>query len=252
MKILDRIYVDFLMPERFEEYRSIIITAKENGYQCVSMIDYINNYYSSDSKLIILRHDIDSDLKATRRFFQIEKELKVKSTYYFRLCTLDYNLIDEIIEYGSEVGYHYEELATYCKRNKIISKENLKKEHLNEIYDTFKSNLKKYFNRYDIKTIASHGDYYNKKIGIPNQYVFSYFNYKELGIKIEAYDVHLLNSFTNYISDARYKPYWKNNISLFDAINSNGNRILFLSHPGNWESNITGNFKYNILRMLKK
>ncbi|MGI6669067.1 MAG: hypothetical protein ACOX4M_06615 [Acetivibrionales bacterium] len=124
MGVFERIYVDFFMPERFEEYRNIIKIAIENGYQCISMIDYIKNFCNSDSdaKLIILRHDIDNDLKATRRFFQIERELEVKSTYYFRLCTLDYSLMDNIIDYGSEVGYHYEELATYCKKNKITSK----------------------------------------------------------------------------------------------------------------------------------
>lgn len=86
---------------------------------------------NSDKKYIFIRHDIDSDIKIARRMFEIEKKLNVKSTFNFRLCTMDKKLIYDILEYGSEVGYHYEEIAQYCKDNRNISRrfveENLKK-----------------------------------------------------------------------------------------------------------------------------
>jgi len=120
MKIFERIYADFLMPKKFDEYKNILEYGIKEGYKFMSVLDYYKNYYNknTNTKIIILKHDIDSDLRGTKNFFEIEKELNVKATYYFRLSTIDYNLMDKIIEYGSEVGYHYEELATYSKKTR--------------------------------------------------------------------------------------------------------------------------------------
>lgn len=62
------------------------------------------------------RHDIDTDVGGARAFFEIEKALGIRASYYFRLSTIDRDLMREINSYGSEVGYHYEELATHAKR----------------------------------------------------------------------------------------------------------------------------------------
>lgn len=252
--ILERIYVDFIMPQRFNEYRRVLKYALNKGYHLTSMIDYYNNYYNKtdDKKIIILRHDIDDDLRGTKKFLEIEKELKIKSSYYFRLNTLDSKIANEIINCGSEVGYHYEELATYCKKNKIKHKNSLNNKDINNIYEMFKDNVKNKFKNYDIKTISSHGDFYNREIGIPNQYIFNFCKYDDLGILLETYNKDLLNSFNSYISDDRYRPFWRNNVSIYDSINNNNKRILLLTHPGNWDCNKLENLKNNIRRLLGK
>ncbi|SDL46347.1 hypothetical protein SAMN05216497_1435 [Clostridium cochlearium] len=252
--ILERIYVDFIISQRFDEYREVLEYAIDKKYHLTSMIDYYNNYYNKadNKKNIVLRHDIDDDLKGTKKFFEIEKELKVKSSYYFRLNTLDTEIANEVVDYGSEIGYHYEELATYCKKNKIKNKDSINNENITNIYEMFRNNIKSKFKNYDIKTISSHGDFYNREIGVPNHHIFNYFKYDDLGISIETYDKNLLNSFNSYISDDRYRPFWKNNVSIYDSINNNDKRILLLTHPGNWNCNKSENFKNNIRRLLRK
>ncbi|MEW9096119.1 MAG: hypothetical protein AB2417_13650 [Clostridiaceae bacterium] len=252
--ILERIYVDFIMPHRFDEYKEILKYAVNKGYYLTSMIDYYNNHYNKidDAKIIILRHDVDDDLKGTKKFLEIEKELKVKSSYYFRVNTFDNEIANEIIDCGSEVGYHYEELATYCKKNKIKNKDSLGDEDMNSIYEMFKNNITSKFKDYDIKTIASHGDFYNREIGVPNHHIFKYFKYDDLGILIEAYDENLLNSFQSYIADDMYRPFWKNNVSIYDSIENNDKRILLLTHSCNWHSNKLENLKKNFNRLLRK
>ncbi|CCJ34286.1 hypothetical protein [Caloramator australicus] len=117
-RFFERVYADFLKEPRFKEYEDIIRLAIEKGYIVTSVIDYYRNYMNKDEKVLILRHDIDVDKKGARIFFEIEKRYNVKASYYFRLSTIDYSLMDDIVKYSSEVGYHYEELATYCKRIK--------------------------------------------------------------------------------------------------------------------------------------
>lgn len=74
------------------------------------------NSIAPDAKVFVHRHDIDTDVGGARAFFEIEKALGIRASYYFRLSTIDRDLMREINSYGSEVGYHYEELATHAKR----------------------------------------------------------------------------------------------------------------------------------------
>lgn len=101
--------------------------------------------------------------------FSIEKSLEVKSTFYFRLSTLDYLFMEDINDYGSEASYHFEELATYAKQNKIYSSNEILK-HLPKIQKKFLDNIN------DIKknisfspvTVASHGDFANRSLKVAN------------------------------------------------------------------------------------
>src|SRR6185436_15562769 len=139
-----RIYSDYLMKNRFGLYRAILETALKKGYEHLSLIQFYDlikkNGLSPGRKTFVLRHDIDSDVNAATLFFDIEKSLGVKSSYYFRLSTLDINLMKQIHQYGSEASYHYEELATYCKQNKIKHNDEVSA-HLNFIKEKFKQNF---------------------------------------------------------------------------------------------------------------
>ena len=66
-------------------------------------------------KLLILRHDIDTDIETTRAMWRVERELGIKTSYFFRLSTVDLPLMREIEACGGSVGYHFEELATAAK-----------------------------------------------------------------------------------------------------------------------------------------
>lgn len=250
-RFFERVYADFLKEPRFKEYEYIIRLAVEKGYIVTSVIDYYRNYMNKDEKVLILRHDIDVDKKGARIFFEIERKYNVKASYYFRLSTIDYSLMDDIVRYGSEVGYHYEELATYCKRNKIKSKLSITEKDLENIYNEFVSNLNLYFKNYAIKSIASHGDFYNRHLGLPNHYLFEKYSYNNLGIEVETYNKELLESLDAYVSDARLKPFWRDGYSVVDAINHNKKKILFLSHPANWNGFTFENLKENLKRLYE-
>ena len=119
--ILGRLYCDYLMPSQLAAYEDLVRTAHTAGYAQTSVRRYHDMVRgrSLPDKVIVHRHDIDTDLRTTRKLFEIEKKHGIKSSFYFRLSTLDIDLMREIEEYGSEASYHYEELATYAKKNKI-------------------------------------------------------------------------------------------------------------------------------------
>ncbi|MBK9075419.1 MAG: hypothetical protein IPL77_10640 [Flavobacteriales bacterium] len=59
-----------------------------------------------------IRHDVDRKPERALAMARIEKELGLRSTYYFRIpYTFDREVIVEIADLGHEVGYHYENLS---------------------------------------------------------------------------------------------------------------------------------------------
>lgn len=123
--IRNRIYADYFMPNRYSEYEKLLKIFLVNDFKFLTLYDYYKNRYGNDEKVIVIRHDIDSDLKIAKKMFEIEKQLNIKSTYYFRLKTIDEEFMKELVKNNIEVGYHFEEVATYAKRNKIYSKEQI-------------------------------------------------------------------------------------------------------------------------------
>lgn len=66
----------------------------------------------------------------------LEKKYGARATYYFRWDTINVELMKEIAEAGGEASYHYEEIATYCYKHRIRSKE-VMLQHIEEIRDFF-------------------------------------------------------------------------------------------------------------------
>src|SRR5438105_4034276 len=118
-RIYWRFYQNFLMPSRIPEYRALLSEANAKGYESVT-ISSLAACASGRAVLprlaLVLRNDVDSDVSTARAMFQVERALGIRATYYFRLSTLDAQLMRELQDYGNEVGYHYEEVATAAKR----------------------------------------------------------------------------------------------------------------------------------------
>jgi hypothetical protein len=252
--IYNRIYNDFLMPSRLNEYEKIIQDALKCGYQHITIKDYykklINNQFDN-KKYFLHRHDIDTDIRTAKKFFEIEKKYNIKTTYYFRLSTIDIEFMKEINSYGSEVGYHFEEIAQYCKDNHIKSLNQVMKDMpiiKNKFINNF-LNLEKKLG-FKIESVASHGDFVNRKLNITNNEITKDIEVrKKLGLLLESYDKNLQDTFNIYISDTQYPIFYKP-INIFAAIGKY-NTICMLTHPRQWETNILVNLFDNFKRVLE-
>lgn len=73
--------------------------------------------YSSQAKLsgkvVCLRHDVDRLPVNALKMAELEYQVGIQSTYYFRYIKTTYkkDIIQQIAEYGHEIGYHYKTLA---------------------------------------------------------------------------------------------------------------------------------------------
>lgn len=253
-KLLDRIYSDYAMPSKLAEHESVLCAAADAGYSQLSVRDFLQDLQQIDSAntcVLVHRHDIDTDLRTARKLFEIEKRHQVRSSFYFRLSTLDFSLMDEIESYGSEASYHYEELATFAKRNRIKQPAEVLN-RLAEIKDEFISNFDSIERTLGKKmtTVASHGDFANRRLKLHNTIILSDAAVRaHCGITCEAYDAALMTNTDIYISDRPHPQYFYP-MAPRVALGRHA-RIYLLTHPRQFETNWTENTKENLSRLYQ-
>lgn len=240
----DRIYNDYFLPDRMDDYEKLLKSYLDNNYNFICIKDY--KKMKDDKRYIFIRHDIDSDVKIAKKMFEVEKSLGVHSTFYFRLETFDKKLIQEILNFGSEVGYHYEEIATYCKKKREFTKDFVFKNIL-DIQDLFIKNINDIQEKYNIKlsSIAAHGDFVNRKIDISNQDLFTEELKKKLKL-IEAYDIEKDIDFRT--SDCMYPKFFKDDP--LKGCKEGKKKVLLLIHTRYWGRNPFERFKLDFKRFV--
>jgi hypothetical protein len=245
--ILHRIYADYLMPSRLHEYEALLVAAKDAGYTQMSIRKFFRG--TKAKQVLVHRHDIDSDLRTARKMFELECRHEVNSSYYFRLSTLDLDFMREIEDAGSEASYHYEEVASFAKQRHLHDPVEVRR-HFPAMRDQFAVNvarITKALGR-SLSTVASHGDFANRKLGIVNHELLDDASLrKRCGIECETYDQALLSQFDLYISDRKYPVYYKP-VSPFHALGRH-QRICLLTHPVQWETNWLDNTRCNFRRL---
>lgn len=254
--LLNRVYADYLMPSRLREYEAVLNKAAELGYSQVSVRTFYRALARPDAqvpeRVLVHRHDIDSDLRTAKKLFALESRHGVKATYYFRLCTLDLGFMREIEAAGSEASYHYEEAAYFAKRHRIRDAAMLRL-RFPEIRELFVSNFNSIAERLRLpmSTVASHGDFANRKLNVINHELLQDSALRaRCGIECEAYDEALLDHIDMYISDRKYPVYYRP-MSPFEALDRYS-RILFLTHPVQWETNWVDNTRCNARRLVEE
>jgi hypothetical protein len=251
--ISDRIYADFLMPSRLSEYGRMLETALEHGYRIMSVEhfwDLAKGSPMDDSRRFILRHDIDTDPRTAAAMWRIEQSLGIESSYYFRLSTLDRALARSIGEGGSQVSYHYEELATIAKRRGLRDPDRALA-HLPEAQDLFAGNIARLRAEtgFPMRVVASHGDFVNRIIGVPNWRILEDRAFRdEVGVDLEVYDQAVMQLVSSRHSDTLHPTYWRTGDPV-DAVLRGEPATYVLVHPRHWHVDRLGNAVDDIVRL---
>lgn len=257
-RLFYRIYSDFLLPNRIGEYREILTKAINKGYEILSVARFyeITQCLVKDkikrNKYVILRHDVDTDVETIKNLWAVVQDLKASASYFFRLSTLDVNLMQEIANNGSEASYHYEELASYGKKHALNGRDVLSQ--LGIIRKEFARNLQNLREKTSLPMdiVASHGDWLNRKIGVANTAILKDYKFREeIGIKLETYDTVFMDYIDSRHSDTLYPDFWKSDNPL-KAIESGASIIYLLIHPRHWRSNIPINLSDDFNRAFEE
>ena len=236
----------FVPPHNFREYRQILQESKNQGYRFYTLQSFLQEPLTGDSPYIILRHDIDSDPRAALLFAEIEGQLQVVASYYFRRQTWDTQVINTLHRHGHEIGYHYEEMTDFAKAQHLKDKESVLK-HIPEIQRKFAENFSRLRQtvEFELSGVAAHGDFAWKRLDLGNRIFLKDSEFrKQMGIAYEAYDEPLVAKYRNHISD-KPSPQCFLPESPRQYI-QRGESFLFLSHPRWWHPNPIGNILSDI------
>jgi hypothetical protein len=217
------------------KYKELWSALLELDYRPLSVSDYIGFGRNETEKIAISRHDIDRKPLNALRVAEAEKELGIRSTYYFRYPhTFKKAIINEILDMGHEIGYHYEVLSK-CNGD------------VKEAIKLFEYELNEFRSVTDIKTICMHGSPLSK---YDNKELWKHYDFKSYGIIGEAYiSINNINYFSdsgrtwgpkNKIRDLKAESNYMANTTdgLITLINHEiFDQIYILTHPERWASN---------------
>lgn len=194
-----------------KHYEECLRLAKKKGYKFLRF----DEYNKKKGKVIFLRHDIDFNIDNALKMAKIENRLKIKSTYFIRLCgnynifnINIYNKIKEIIDLKHEIGLHYE-----------FNKKGDKSIFLNKFISTIN-----FFYDYKIKSIAPHDP-----IRL-NEFKTNKKMLKEINIDNFAYANKFIKDI-KYISDSSCN--WREGC-MCKVFERNIKELCILTHPIWW------------------
>ena len=104
-----------------ELYKYLFEMLQSQRYKIIRFDDSFScTGYINRSKTTILRHDVDLLPHNALAMAQLEHDLGIRGTYYFRIVpeSFDAGIIERIAAMGHEIGYHYEDVDLVVKRQK--------------------------------------------------------------------------------------------------------------------------------------
>jgi peptidoglycan/xylan/chitin deacetylase (PgdA/CDA1 family) len=227
---------NFLMPDRLDQYRALLRLLVERGYTFRTVEEFAGDVRAerATGRVCVLRNDVDSDPAGAGRMFEIDQAEGVRATYYFRLSTIDRALIARMQAANAEVGYHYEELATFAKQAGLRSKTDVE-QHIGAVRNAFRRNVERFRAASGVspRTIAAHGDFANRRLGVTNNHVIDRRLMEEFGIVAETYEPWLMSAVNARVAD-RAAPEWWHPSPPEVALRKDPAVIYILVHPRQW------------------
>lgn len=242
-----RLYEELILPPRQDEYRQLLQAARDQGYQVIDNEQWLAMVRAGGpapgQRVLVMRHDIDTDPRLSLQWHRIEHELGCRASYYFRQSTCDEQVIRTLAAAGVHVSYHFEELATVAKQRRLKSPE-AARAAFPEAQALFGRNLKAWRERFGLPmtVVCSHGDWMNRHLKMPNRLLLKDDALRQqLGIDSECYDDEVMQPFACYLSDSNPPHFWVRG-EPFALIAQGTTPLGILTHPKSWRAHWPSNF----------
>lgn len=219
-------------------YRNLITALKRAGIPVFGVRNWILQKPASG---IVMRHDVDRKPRNAAAMAELETELGICSTYYFRITpnSFDEPIIRRIASLGHEIGYHYEDLS-------------LAKGNMEEAISLFAKHLRELREITSVETIAFHGRPLSPH---DNVKLWDHYRLEDHGILAEAF-LSIDYSGVYYFTDtgrtwsfkgSNLRDHAKNALTadvsttdeLIDFVRGHKNCMFaIVAHPERWDSEI--------------
>ena len=239
------------------KYKELVSALKDAGYEFVIYAEYAEGRRAD--KLIVMRHDVDKLVERARQLAEVENDMGVRASYYFREKFIDDDSdeIRYIESLGHEVGYHYEDFV-------------MEKGDVDKAYAMFVRNIEKMRQVADVKTITMHGSPMSR---FNSKDMWRVYDYKKLGLIGEPqFDVDWDEMF--YLTDTGrswngvnrrdkvvdFKSVWeakgwvyKTTDDVIKAVREGSfpKQLMMTTHPQRWADNMCEWIKEFVMQGIK-
>lgn len=221
---------------RWPEYGRLLKAALGAGYQVVTLESFLDgDVIPADGPVLILRHDVDQCAGAALRMSDVEAELGLRSTWYFRWRTARAAAIAELRRRGGEIGLHYETLSREALNGggaaafEPEARLGAARERLREEIATFAALYG------PIRSVAAHGD--TRVPGVRNALLLRDEEWSEYGVDYDANDAMRRHPLAAWLTDrSSAEGGWSGDADPFSLLRDGATPILCLTHPNNWVS----------------
>jgi len=181
------------------KYKELISALLLQGFSFITFNDYLlQEKKLLPHKFVLLRHDVENRYTNSLHLAQIQHQLDIKGTYFFRILPKCFNpeIVKQISDLGHEVGYHYDDL-TKCKgdHKKAIARFEKSLNILREIAP--------------IQTICMDG---SPLSSYDNKDLWDHYDYKDYGIIGEPYFDMDFDQFFYLTDTGRRWDGWKTSV----------------------------------------
>ncbi|WP_371396492.1 hypothetical protein [Fretibacter rubidus] len=199
----------------FNQYHNILSKLSQNGIHSQPVKSLVNK--QGDLHVLVIKHDVEANLKAALRAAQIETELGHCATYYLQGDLLQEEgsaeIVNKIAQLGHEVSYHYDVLDS-CDGDFPLASEEF--EHYKSLIESASGQA--------IETVCPHGNPTKVRNGWKSNKDFFRSpsvrqKYSELSDIVVDFNTLMPNG--TYISDAGFRLRKIGNISGNDQSNAN-------------------------------
>ncbi len=164
-----------MMDFTIHKYHRLLTALQEAGYCFLTVTEaqQASPHTGRQQRGCMLRHDVDLLPYHSLRTAELEHNLGIRSTYYFRAVPESWkeDVIRKIAALGHEVGYHYESLTT---TNGDTEK----------AYQDFCTNLERLRAIVPVTSICMHG---SPRSPYDSKDIWKHYTYNDLGIVAEPY-----------------------------------------------------------------
>jgi hypothetical protein len=250
VRVAIRVYRDYLQPDGLDELRRLVGRSLELGYQPTTLSAFAADPGAGD-RVLLLRHDIDSDVRRARRMWEIERRASMVGSWFFRRSTWDVPFMRELAAAGCDVGYHYEELSTLVKERGAATGDEARaliapaRDRLRAALDELRAG-----SRLPLDVLASHGDFANRAVDVSNVELLDDRAFRrEIGVRFEAYDIakHLDARATDGAGGRR--PWWPSDP--LEALERGARVVEVLVHPRAWGAAPLVNARLDLDRLVE-
>ena len=189
-------------------YKRLCSEIQAQNFSPITVDDYCAGEGIPDGKTVIFRHDVDRHIDMALTMAEIEHDMHIRATYYFRHIpdVFKPDIIKKIRDLDHEIGYHYEVLDK-AKGNRELA------------IGIFEKELKDLREIAEIETVCMHG---NPLASWSNRDLWDTYDYRKFGIIGEPY---LSIDYQKYCYFSDTGRTWNGDYSVKDIIGKSSSSI---------------------------